>query len=133
MTLRRISFPLAALLALGSLPLVLGAGRSAASASPGADGSLVALAAPLSDAGSMIAGSQVPAARGDDNGPGDGMNGPGKEEAKPEPKPEPCPVELWNLSVPVEGVACVLLLPKSEKKEEPKEEKPGAPKPKPGQ
>lgn len=72
--------------------------------------SLVATVGPASafqDGG----GTYVPAARGsqDPDNPDSSSS-----EAKKKPKQEPCPQELWTIALPVEGLACVLLLPKSD-------------------
>jgi hypothetical protein len=59
-------------------------------------------------------GAYVPAARGEDPGP----NQPADEKAekdkadKKSQKEETCPQEKWVIALPVEGLACVLLLPK---------------------
>lgn len=59
-------------------------------------------------------GAYVPVARGEDPGPND----PAAEKAekdkadKKNQKEENCPQEKWTIALPVEGLACVLLLPK---------------------
>jgi hypothetical protein len=58
-------------------------------------------------------GAYVPAARGQDPGPDDSANDPAKDKAdKKNQKEELCPQDKWVIAVPVEGLACVLLLPK---------------------
>ena len=37
------------------------------------------------------------------------------EKKAEEEQVEPCPEDLWTIALPVEGLACVLLLPKDEK------------------
>ncbi|MGH8990337.1 MAG: hypothetical protein ACRDZ7_02280 [Acidimicrobiia bacterium] len=72
--------------------------------------SLVATAGPVS-ASLVGGGTYVPTARGsgDPDDPGSSSS-----EAKKKPKEEPCPQELWTVALPVEGLACILLLPKSD-------------------
>ncbi len=72
--------------------------------------SLVATVGPVS-ASPTGDGTYVPAARGsqDPNNPDNSSS-----ETKKKPQQEPCPQELWNIALPIEGLACILLLPKSE-------------------
>jgi hypothetical protein len=54
-------------------------------------------------------GAYVPAARAEDPGP----NEPGDHKSdKKNQKEEICPTEKWVIALPIEGLACVLLLPK---------------------
>jgi hypothetical protein len=58
-------------------------------------------------------GAYVPAARAQDPGPDESANDPAKDKAdKKNQKEELCPQDKWVIAVPVEGLACVLLLPK---------------------
>lgn len=109
MMVRRTASLLVALLLLALLPVV--AGTSVASAADNAVGR-----------------SYVPADRGQDPGePGDDEMDDEQKGKKAE-KPEPCPVDLWTIGLPVEGLACVLLFPKTDKEtgeEEPAEDERG--------
>ena len=51
----------------------------------------------------------VPAARGGD--PGTDESADDKASAKKKQKEENCPQEKWVIALPIEGLACVLLLP----------------------
>ena len=42
------------------------------------------------------------------------------ENKADEEQVEPCPEDLWTVALPVEGLACVLLLPKDEKDQDAK-------------
>ncbi|HEY3240769.1 MAG TPA: hypothetical protein VGL92_14465, partial [Acidimicrobiia bacterium] len=54
-------------------------------------------------------GAYVPAARAEDPG----ANESGKDKAdKKNQKEELCPQDKWVIGLPIEGLACVLLLPK---------------------
>src|SRR5207237_7234020 len=101
--MRRIAAPLAALLA--AAPLLMGASAA------GADEVTTAarLASPVStqDLGRTL----VPNARGTDPG-----NGTADDQKKKE-KQKPCPEELWTIPLQVEGLACILLLPKKEEQQ----------------
>jgi hypothetical protein len=66
----------------------------------------VAGASPGDDRG----GVYVPVARGENPNPDQDQGS--KEKADKAKKPEPCPTDLWVIALPVEGLACVLLLPK---------------------
>jgi hypothetical protein len=58
-------------------------------------------------------GAYVPAARGD--APGDSQADERSEKANKKnqkQEPENCPQDLWVIAIPIEGLACVLLLPK---------------------
>jgi hypothetical protein len=63
-------------------------------------------------------GAYVPTARAEDPGtsqPSDENANKSDKADKAEkkgPEPENCPQELWVIALPVEGLACVLLLPK---------------------
>jgi hypothetical protein len=57
----------------------------------------------------------VPTARAEDPGTSEPADENAKKSDKAEkksPEPENCPQELWVIALPVEGLACVLLLPK---------------------
>jgi anaerobic selenocysteine-containing dehydrogenase len=92
MLTRRIALPIAALTALATLPVLAGAvpaGASSAVVTPG------------------------PASRG---GPGEKPGDP-KGPKKAEEPPNNCPTAQWTVPLEVKGLACILLLPKPEKKE----------------
>ena len=58
-------------------------------------------------------GAYVPAARGENPGPNEsGDNKSGDKADKKTQKEENCPQDKWVIALPVEGLACVLLLPK---------------------
>ena len=95
MLTRRIALPIAALTALATLPVLAGA------APAGASGAVV---------------KPVPASRG--GGPGDGSGDPkGPPEKKKEEPPNNCPTAQWTVPLEIKGLACILLLPKPEKKD----------------
>ncbi|HEV7864436.1 MAG TPA: hypothetical protein VGR20_17135 [Acidimicrobiia bacterium] len=94
MLTRRIALPIAALTALATLPVLAGITPA------GASGTVVK---PV-----------VPAARG--GGPGDGSGDPRGPQKKEEP-PKNCPTEMWTIPLEIKGLACILLLPKPEKKD----------------
>lgn len=87
--------------ALAALVAMLVATVGAAGASPGV--------ADVDD------GISIPVARGEDPGDSDDDDGSrrGRRQSE-EPKQKPCPEELWNVAVPIEGLACLLLLPKED-------------------
>lgn len=101
---RAIASPLVALLALASPPLV--AGAAAVSSSP---------VTALPSRPDRV----VPADRGIDPDDRDGDGRPDKEE---EPEQLACPTELWNIPVEIDGLACILLLPKETPDEEENEQ-----------
>ena len=88
MLTRRVALSMAALTALATMPVLSGA------APAGASGAVV-----------------TPSARGNDNGD---PEGPSAKQQK-EPKPKPCPTDQWTIPLEVKGLACILLLPKTEK------------------
>jgi hypothetical protein len=90
MLTRRVALSMAALTALATMPVLSGA------APAGASGAVV-----------------TPSARGNDNGDPEGPDGNNKSKA--EPKPKPCPTDQWTIPLEVKGLACILLLPKTEK------------------
>ncbi|HYH48543.1 MAG TPA: hypothetical protein VEG38_03245 [Acidimicrobiia bacterium] len=82
---RRVALPLAALMALATLPALAGTAPAGAS------------------------GTVSPAARGaDDNG--DPEPAANHEEAEQ----DDCPTELWTVPLEIKGLVCILILPKSE-------------------
>lgn len=58
-------------------------------------------------------GISIPVARGEDP---DDNDDDGRRDRRRSQGPEqnPCPEELWNVALPIEGLACVLLLPKED-------------------
>ncbi len=86
MSTRRVALSLAALTALATMPVLSGATPA------GASGAIVS-----------------PTARGEDNGD------PEAQQQQEEPKPKPCPTDQWTIPLEVKGLACILLLPKTEK------------------
>ncbi len=85
MSTRRVALSLAALTALATMPVLAGSPA-------GASGAIVS-----------------PAARGNDNGD------PEPQQEQEEVKPKPCPTDQWTIPLEVKGLACILLLPKTEK------------------
>jgi hypothetical protein len=85
MSTRRVALSLAALTALATMPVLAGTPA-------GASGAIVS-----------------PTARGDDNGDPEGP------EVQEEQKVKPCPTDQWTIPLEVKGLACILLLPKTEK------------------
>ena len=87
---------------------------------------LVSLTLAAGAAGATVdpGGAYVPTARAED--PGDSEDDGGKAErtrkGQKAEEPENCPQELWVIALPVEGLACVLLLPKPLEEEEEEEE-----------
>ena len=59
-------------------------------------------------------GTYVPAARGEDPGSdqSDENNDKADKAKKQKAEEENCPQEKWVIALPIEGLACVLLLPK---------------------
>lgn len=55
------------------------------------------------------------AARGEDSQDRDRRNA---ESEASEQEVNPCPEDLWTIAVPVDGLACVLLIPKEEKEQD---------------
>jgi hypothetical protein len=88
MSTRRVALSLAALTALATMPVLGGTPA-------GATGAVVS-----------------PTARGGDNGD---PEGPDDEQQQQEAKPKPCPTDQWTIPLEVKGLACILLLPKTEK------------------
>ena len=88
MLTRRVALSMAALTALASMPVLAGA------APAGASGAVV-----------------TPSSRGRDNGDPQQP----KQKQQQEPKPKPCPTDQWTIPLEVKGLACLLLLPKTEK------------------
>jgi len=86
MLTRRIALPVAALMALASMPVLIEA------APAGASGAVV---------------SPSPASRGRS-----GHNGDRKADQQPQNN---CPTTLWTVPLEIKGLACLLLLPKPEK------------------
>ena len=63
---------------------------------------------------SLVAGaSPAFAARGES--PEDREQREAEAKAAEEEEVNPCPEDLWTVALPIEGLACVLLLPKDEK------------------
>ena len=85
MSTRRVALSLAALTALATMPVLAGTPA-------GASGAIVS-----------------PAARGNDNGD------PEPSEQQQEQEVKPCPTDQWTIPLEVKGLACILLLPKTEK------------------
>jgi hypothetical protein len=58
-------------------------------------------------------GAYLPAARAEDPGPGESTDDKAADKAdKKNQKEELCPQDKWVIALPIEGLACVLLLPK---------------------
>ena len=57
-------------------------------------------------------GVYVPAARGEDPGPNDPADEKSDKADKKSQREELCPQEKWVIALPIEGLACILLLPK---------------------
>jgi hypothetical protein len=95
MLTRRIALPIAALTAVATLPLLAGA-------------------APVGASGAVVQ-PVVPASRG--GGPGNGSGDPKGPQKKSEEPPNNCPTAQWTIPLEVKGLACILLLPKPEKKD----------------
>ncbi|MDQ3944192.1 MAG: hypothetical protein M3357_03375 [Actinomycetota bacterium] len=57
-------------------------------------------------------GAYVPAARGEDPGPNDRADDRADKADRKSQKEELCPQEKWVIALPIEGLACILLLPK---------------------
>ena len=88
MLTRRVALPLAALTALATLPVLAGA-------------------APAGASGAVM--KPAPASRGRSGGSGD------RSSKKAEQPPNNCPTTLWTIPLEINGLACLLLLPKPEK------------------
>ncbi|MGH8976177.1 MAG: hypothetical protein ACRD0C_23555 [Acidimicrobiia bacterium] len=70
--------------------------------------SLTVVSAGAAGAAPDQGGAYVPAARGEDPG---NSGSPDKADKKNQ-KEELCPQEKWVIALPIEGLACILLLPK---------------------
>ena len=96
-------------------------------------GTMPASAAPAADAISTEVATSEPQDRGmgdRDRGTRDRDRGQAEEPgttdpAEEETPPDPCPTEMWTIPVEVEGLLCVMALPKAE--EPPAEEPAPAP------
>jgi hypothetical protein len=86
MLTRRVALPLAALTALATMPVLVGA-------------------APAGASGAVI--RPAPESRGRSGGSGD--------RKKADQPQNNCPTTLWTIPLEIKGLACLLLLPKPEK------------------
>ncbi|MGH9000680.1 MAG: hypothetical protein ACRDY7_14975 [Acidimicrobiia bacterium] len=64
-------------------------------------------------ASSLFAGAGIAGAGTLARGPGEG-DSPEEEETDEATQQEPCPQDLWTIPLEVEGLACILLIPKDE-------------------
>jgi hypothetical protein len=87
MLTRRVALPMAALMALATMPVL-------------------SAAAPAEASGAVV----TPSNRGRDNGD---PNGPDAKKQNKEPV-DNCPTKQWTIPLELKGLACLLLLPKPE-------------------
>ncbi len=57
-------------------------------------------------------GAYVPTARGEDPDAADSADEKEKADKTKKAQKEDCPQDMWVVALPIEGLACVLLLPK---------------------
>jgi len=62
----------------------------------------------------MLAGSALPASAARGTQPDADREQAEAEAAAEEEEVNPCPENLWTVALPIEGLACILLLPKDE-------------------